>query len=271
MTVTAEEVHVYRQAIHQEATILAGELRSLGQRATTYHHLYQDSCGNHIFPLIAAHGALWAKGYFAFGMKLGRWLSLQYGLDSQRREAQLESLVDFADAFREINRLVCVDTYTNYHLVKRFGEIPELLEVMSAELLTALGRIRWAADHQLELSDSEKKAVFRAHFLNEQEHVVGPKVGAAVEAIDWPLLKTIALRPRIRFAYFPWREAFWFRDFTNRDERVQRGLKAFEIGSAMGWETVESKLAEYRTLPDAFFADSVTHFQLMKTNLLQTT
>lgn len=69
------ELREAHQKLLDEGTRLAGSLTALSQRATTYHHLFRDSGGNHIFPLIAAHGALWARGYFAFGMKLGRWLS----------------------------------------------------------------------------------------------------------------------------------------------------------------------------------------------------
>src|ERR1043166_6952165 len=109
-------------AIGAEATRLAGGLLDLAQRATTYHHLYRDSGGNHIFPLIAAHGALWARGYFRFGMGLGRCVALQYALSPRRRRERLQALAAFADVFRDINRRVCIDTYTNYHFVGRFGE-----------------------------------------------------------------------------------------------------------------------------------------------------
>ncbi len=61
---------------HDEAERLAGGLHDLAQRSTVYHHLFAASGRNHVFPLIAAHGALWARGYFRFGMRLGAWLSL---------------------------------------------------------------------------------------------------------------------------------------------------------------------------------------------------
>ena len=138
MSEVFSEIQTAHAELTREAKILAGDLRDLPQRATTYHHLYRDSGGNHIFPLIAAHGALWAKGYFQFGMKLGRVLSLQYGVRSEKRRQQLEALEQFANAFREINQLVCVDTYRNYHLTKRFGEDSRLLEVMSPELLSRM-------------------------------------------------------------------------------------------------------------------------------------
>ena len=65
-------------ALTREAERLAGGLRDLAQRATVYHHLFRASGGNHIFPLIAAHGALWAGGYFRFGQRLATALAWQY-------------------------------------------------------------------------------------------------------------------------------------------------------------------------------------------------
>jgi hypothetical protein len=56
---------------------LAGGLNDLSQRAAVYYHLYEDSEGRNIFPLMAAHGALWAKGYFQKGMRAGKVLALQ--------------------------------------------------------------------------------------------------------------------------------------------------------------------------------------------------
>lgn len=262
------DVQIACQQLQDEATLLAGSLSNLEQRATTYHHLFQDSNGNHVFPLIAAHGALWAKGYFQFGATLGRLLSIQYIHNPELRQQQLNSLSQFADAFREINRLVCVDTYTNYHLVKRFGESNELLEFLSPEILTALGRVHWATKHRKKLTEAEKRNVFRAHFLHEQDNVVGPRVADAVDAMDWQLLETIALQPLVRFAYFPLHQTLWFRNFTNKDERIKKGMKAFAIGSQLGWSQVEAKLAAYKSLPQEFFADSLSHFAGLKNRVL---
>lgn len=269
MNTIAEQIRQRREALLHEAQSLAGALHNLPQRAATYHHLYQDSQGNHIFPLIAAHGALWAKGYFRFGLKLGEILAWQDCFDPLRRAEKMATLNAFVDAFREINKIVCVDSYTNYYLVKEFGEISELLEWISPELLTALGRVHRARTTGQPLSDQEKRAVFRTHFLHEQTHVVGPRVQEAVEKIDWPLLKFIALRPWVHFSYFPRLRAFWFRNFCNQEERIQRGLAAFDIAIQLGWEQVEQRLTEYHSLPEQFFSDPVTHFAMLKQSILQ--
>ena len=102
------------QEREREGTALAGSILDLNQRASVYYHLYLDSNRNHVFPLIAAHGALWAGGYFKFGTQLGALLSLPSLLIPKRRPKQLQQLQEFANAFREVNRRVCVDTYASF-------------------------------------------------------------------------------------------------------------------------------------------------------------
>jgi len=92
------------------------------------------------------------------------------------------------------------------------------------------------------LSTSQKQEIFSAHFLNEQQHVVGPSLQAAVDAFHWPAAKFIALRPIINFAYFPAGKWFWFRDFSSRDERIARGLQAFDIAAEIGFAAAEDTL-----------------------------
>src|SRR5690606_15063123 len=115
-----EPLRAYHEKLHSEAVRLAGGLHDLAQRAAVYHHLFEHSGRNHVFPLIAAHGALWARGYFRFGMRLGRLLSWQFPSTETRRR-QMAALDRFADAFRDVNRRVCVDTYTKYHFSRRYG------------------------------------------------------------------------------------------------------------------------------------------------------
>lgn len=262
------ELRLAHQRLLDEATRMAGSLTALSQRATTYHHLFRDSGGNHVFPLIAAHGALWARGYFAFGRKLGRWLSWQYLFDANRRERQLAALEEFANAFRDVNRRVCIDTYANYHFAAEFGEHPDATSILDPQLLDALNRVHAARRAGRGLSDGEKRYVFETHFLHEQTHVVGPSLLAAVEKFEWPLLRSIALRPLIRFAFFGDRQFFWFRNFSRREERIEKGLRAFDLAASVGWDRVESSLRDYDILPAAFFANSVEYFADLRTSLL---
>ena len=261
-----EQLKSAYEAIREEATMLAGGLTDLAQRATVYHHVYRHSGGNHTFPLIAAHGALWARGYFAIGLKLGEMLSLQFVLSPKRRREQLAALREFADVFRNINRCVCIDIYTNYHFTARYGEHAGVAELIDAALLDALRTVHSAREEGRELTDAEKRDVFQAHFLHEQTHVVGPRIEAAMAEFQWPLVREIAMRPLVKFAFCPRR--FWFRNFASREDRIEKGLRAFDTAVQIGWERVEDSLSEYEILPRSFFADSVSHFASMSNSVL---
>lgn len=255
-------------AIRTEAVQLAGGLTDLVQRATVYHHLYRDSGGNHIFPLIAAHGALWARGYFRFGTRLGRLMAIQYGLAGSRRREQVEALAVFADAFRDINRRVCVDVYAHYHFVGRFGDRAGADRLLPAPLFEALRQVWQARRRGRALSNAERLAVFEAHFRHEQEHDVGPSIARAAADFSWPAMRWLALRPVVRFAYFPNWRVLRFRDFADVGERIRNGLQAFAWGERAGWPVVEERLARYRILPPAFFREGPRFFTRLKAALL---
>jgi hypothetical protein len=254
--------------LHLEATRLAGGLNDLAQRAAVYHHIYEHSGGNHAFPLLAAHGALWARGYFRLGMRLGWIWSLTDLGSPQRRRLRLEKLAAFADAFRDINRRVCIETYTSYHFTAKFGTHAQAGELIDPTLNEALGRLHYARQRGQELPDSEKRLLFEAFFRHEQAHVVGPSIADAVSTFDWPGMRAIALRPIIRFSYFPWRRALFFRDFSQVDERICNGRKAFVAAVEVGWTRVEACLRRYEILSPAFFQNSVEHFTQLRQRVL---
>jgi hypothetical protein len=253
--------------LHHEGVILAGGLTDLSQRATVYHHVFQNSGRNHVFPLIAAHGALWARGWIRFGFRLARVLAWQYPVQPEVRRQKWRQLEAFADALRDVNRRVCVDTYANYHFAARYGEDADAARFVPANLLAALNIVHAARRREIELSDVEKRTIFEAHFQHEQEHVVGPSVLAAAAALDWPVVRFIALRPAIGFAYLPRGRRLWFRNFADRAERVANGLRAFDLAARLGWSKVERKLQAYDILPEAFFADSAAYFRKMQAAL----
>lgn len=102
------------ETLRKKGFALAGGLRDLSQRACVYHHMYADSGNRNVFPLLAAHGALWASGYFKKGMFGGRVLSIQYLLTPWLVKPHLDALSEFADKFRDINRRVCAESYALY-------------------------------------------------------------------------------------------------------------------------------------------------------------
>lgn len=235
-------------ALRAEAGEMAGGLTDLIQRATVYRQIFRDSKGNHVFPLIAAHGAMWAGGQFRFGRRVASLLKWQ-SWRAADRDARMQRLDAFFNALRDINRRVCIDTYANFHFTARHGVGSEVQKFVPAELCEALGKIHHANRAGRTLTDSEREEVFVAHFFHEQEHVVGPAVQAAFDQLDWPLVRAIARRPRIRFAYFGGRNRLVFSNFASRDERIRNGRRAFQLAAKAGWRFVEQSLTKFSGVP----------------------
>lgn len=263
-----ESLRSHHDRLRREATLLAGGLTDLSQRATVYRQIFLASGGNHAFPLIAAHGALWAGGYFRFGMRLGRALVWQYVGRPEHRRLQLQRLAAFADAFRDVNRRVCIDTWVNFHFTERYGHHPDAAQLVPPELLEAVNRLHAARRAGQSLPDRGKQAIFEAHFRHEQAHVVGPALEQAVAAFDWPLVRAIALCPPVKFAYFPSGKRLWFRNFACREERIEKGLDAFHWATRAGWSNVDAALRSYRILPDACFAAPAAYFAGLRSAIL---
>jgi hypothetical protein len=264
----AEDLRAAHERLFREATDLAGSLSDLAQRAMVYHHVFQASGRNHAFPLIAAHGALWAGGHFRAGLRLGRWLSWQYGWNPRLRRRRLEQLANFADALREINRKVCVDTYVNFYFTMRYGGHHRASDFVPPRLLDALATVHEARRLRQRLDTGRLRAVFEAHFLHEQETVVTDTIQRAAAAFDWPLVKFLALRPPVGFAYLPDNQPIRFHDFADRQERIQNGLLAFDLAARVGWDKVERTLTDYGLLPTDFSVDPVMHFSRMRKRIL---
>jgi len=118
------------------------------------------------------------------------------------------------------------------------------------------------------LPDVEKQIIYEAHFRHEQQHIVGPTLTSAVAEFDWPLVRALALKPAVRFAYFQGSRRLWFRNFASQDERIEKGLLAFSLASQAGWSTVDAALRHYRVLPAACFALPAVYFQELRAAVL---
>ena len=226
--------------LHARATALAGDPGDLMQRASAYLRLYAQSDGNNVFPLIAAHGAFWARGYFRMGERAGAVLSLgRPSLRTERRAA----LERFAATFKEINRRVCVEASTCYHLTELHADAEALAAFYPRGLIDALHACHAARRQGVQMSDAEKRNLFEQFFRWEQEAVVGAVVSEAFAALDWPLVAQAAMRPAIRFEYFPRLRRLWFTAFDSADQRIEKGLQAFDIAARVGWAQVRESIA----------------------------
>lgn len=248
---------------------LAGGLTDLAQRASVYFHLYEDSGGRNVFPLIAAHGALWASAYFARGMRAGWILSAQYLFRPGLRAARYRSLERFADAFRDINRRVCAESYCAYHFTKCYGDTALAAALIPEPLLESLNRCHESRRQDSPFLSDQRRALFEAFFRWEQTHIVAPAVDAAVQDFDWPAVKWLAMRPKIEFAYLGRANSLQFRNFADREERIERGLRAYELAEMAGLAQVEDSIRDYRIMPGHFFEDSSGFFLALKNAMPQ--
>jgi hypothetical protein len=247
------------QVLHDEfkveATLLAGGLLDIPRRALVLYNLYLDSGRNHQFSLIATHGALWASGYFESGGSLGRIIARRYFYNPDERAFRLGLLRQFAEDFRIVNRQVCIDTYTNYQFTRRYGQEPGAEEIVEPSLLDALNRVHDARSRGKVLPPDDSRRVFEQSFRCEQEITVAPGVQAAVRSFECKIMRFLCMRPLVRFAYFPSFRYLWFRDFADKDERIERGLKAYDLAANTGWPRVERSLRYYGVMPDRLLAE----------------
>ena len=244
---TAEAYEYFRQKGHA----LAGEADDFRMRATLYHRMYQESGGRHVFALVAAHGALWAAGYFSKGA-LGVWLlSLRYLLSPRVRRARLAAVTELSRKLREINRQVCAESYALFHYTRQFGATRHIRSVMGddfAELLCASHASYHAGSS---FTADQRERLFAAFFMWEQQTIVASLVTDAFEHIDWPVLTYFALRPRIDFSYFGRGFHVQFADFRSLDERVLHGMQAYRRAEEAGLAFAEQCLGRYKLSPYA--------------------
>jgi hypothetical protein len=208
---------------------------------------------------VALHGALWAYGFYERRGTVSRMISSRYFYDREERARRAYMLFVFSQGFKEANRSVFIDTYTNYFFTKQHGENDGVDEILPAPLLEALGRVHHAARRGKPLSAAERAQVFETSLLFEQETTVGPKVKEEVAKFDCPVLRTIVLKPVVHFAYFPRLTLLRFRDFSNTEERIEKALHSHALAERTGWDGVAHSIRYQGVLPERFFADPLAY------------
>ena len=248
-------------ALKAGSTLLAGDLLDIPRRAIILLHIFQDSGENHVFPLLAAHGALWAYSYFEVGGAVGRFIAHRYFYNPAERSYRLGLLQEFASAFRRVNRQVCIDTYANYRFAQEYGSEPGADRILPASLLGTLNRVHAARRAGERLTAADRAEIFEQSFHCEQEVTVAPGVQAATAAFQCRILKFACLHPIVRFAYFPRFQSLFFRDFSHTTERVTKGLRAYEIAERAGLPHVVNSLKEYGLLPPSVLDETEAMFR----------
>ena len=132
---------------------------------------------------------------------------------------------------------------------RRYGREPGAGEIVTPSLLDALNRVHAAREARKPLGPAEARRVFEQSFQCEQEVTVAPGVLAAVQSFECKIMRFLCLRPLVRFAYFPSFRYLWFRNFADKDERIDRGLRAYDVAARVGWPRVEKALKYYGVMP----------------------
>ena len=68
--------------------------------------------------------------------------------------------------------------------------------------------------------------------------MVSEKLDDAFAALTWPLMRSLFQRPWVWFSYFRVGKTMNFRNFTNREERIEKGLIAFDRAMVFGPENL---------------------------------
>jgi hypothetical protein len=241
--------------LRAEATRLAGAPGDIARRVMLHHRVYRDSGGNHTFPLVALHGALWAAGFFETTGRLGDALRVRYCYSARERTLRMAMLAGFADGFKTVNRQVFIDTYTNYHYTQHYGEHSGAAGIIQPELFAALNAMHAARRAGTSLSPAQQRELYGLALQFEQEVTVAPGVQAEVERFDCPILRFLCLRPVVRFAYFPRGTYLLFRNFADKDERVAKALHSYDLAARAGWARVEGAMRKARLLPPGYWTD----------------
>src|SRR5258707_368754 len=80
-----------------------------------------------------------------------------------------------------------------------------------------------------------------------------PPCRPRVAALECRVMKFLCLRPLVRFAYFPKCGHLFFRNFADKRERIDKGMRAYEHAAQAGWDRVWQSLREYGRMPRKFF------------------
>src|SRR2546430_16029161 len=162
-------------AMRREAVRLAGGPGDIPPRVALHHSIFLDSGGNHCFPEVALHGALWAYGFYERRGAVSRMISYRYFYDRDDRARRAYMLFVFSQGFKDANRSVFMDTYANYFFTKRFGESAGAEEIVAPQLLEALNRAHHAAPADRPLSAAQRRSTFEPVRVFEQQNTVGSK------------------------------------------------------------------------------------------------
>ena len=132
-----------------------------------------------------------------------------------------------------------------------------------------MNRVHDARGRQREFSAAERRVVFEQSFRCEQEITVAPGVRDAVQGFECRIMRFLCLHPIVRFAYFPRFHALLFRDFADKDDRIAKGMRAFDLAERVGWSHVSRALQEYGVMAPGQLDSPEGSFQALRDGVLR--
>lgn len=211
------------------AEAAAGPQASLRLRAKSYLDLYHASNGACRFALIAAHGALWASWYLICAKLAAMVFALIDPTHLRAPSQRYRAFATYIDLLKEINQLVFIETYVLVHCLRDFGPEAAVQARIPADIAQDYARAM-GGDASIELRD-----LYQRHFRWEQTRVVSDKLTKGFAEFDWPLMRGLCQRPWVWFSYFPTAKSLNFRNFTDSEERVEKGLIAYDRAQEVGF------------------------------------
>lgn len=233
---------------------LAGETDSVPLRVAAHYLVYRKSNRNFTFPLLALHGAAWAREHFLRLQPLvAPYVFVRHPFDSKRRGELRANIQKTMMGLKLANQRVLLDTYANYRFTRDFGRLGERL--IEGPVVGLLERIHRAEATGVPLTNPEKGQIYSAAFAWEQTNSVWPVVKKTLDELKDPLVRAIAFKPIVRFAYFPASQFLYFSDFGKTEERIEEGWKAYRLAERSGWTWVARAILLYRILPKTVLED----------------
>ncbi len=187
-------------------------------------------------------------------------IAYRYCYDREERAHRSYMLFEFSQGFKEANRSVFIDTYTNYFFSKHHGEEP------GAERDPA----RRSCSRRSTASTTPPAAgagsrptsgpgCSRLRSSSSRRRRSARRCKEEVAKFDCPVLTRLVLKPVVRFGYFPRLKLLFFRDFSDVDERIEKAVRSYELAEQAGWPSVAEAIRYQGVLPDRCFADPLAY------------
>ena len=211
-------------AIRDEAERCAGPQSSLRTRARGYLDLYHASNGACRFALVAAHGALWASWYLVCAKLAAMVFAVVDPFSPLPRRERYRQFAAYVGTLKDINKLVMVETYVLVHTIRDLG--PDF--AIAKDIPEDVVRDYHAAMSAPQADPALLRDLYHRHFLWEQERVVSTTLDDAFAVFSWTLMRNMCQRPWVWFSYFSVGKSMNFRCFTDQEERVEKGMIAYD-------------------------------------------